>query len=222
MEPETLTIPNWRRFQHYKDRAPDWIKLHAMLLDNLQFRALPDASKAHLCAIWLLAARLHGAPDEDPQVPCEPGYISALTGCKITARSLQLLENAGFIVTASGVLAERLQTASPEKRREREEGEKRREREDAREVEIPLALSSNGFKTKWGEWLDYRREKRCPVSARAAKAQLAKLAEHPSTAAAVIDQSIANDWQGLFPEKVRGGKQAEPEIDWSKEQGVRL
>jgi hypothetical protein len=89
----------------------------------------------------------------------------------------------------------------------------------ASSVPIPEALAGNGFAEKWGEWLSYRSEKRKPVSEVAARKQLAQLSKDPSTAAAAIDQSIANDWQGLFPEKVRGKKADEP-VDWSKEQGA--
>jgi hypothetical protein len=89
----------------------------------------------------------------------------------------------------------------------------------ASSVPIPDALAGNGFAEKWGEWLTYRSEKRKPVSEVAARKQLAQLSKDPRTAAAAIDQSIANDWQGLFPEKVRGKKADEP-VDWSKEQGA--
>lgn len=54
---EYLSIPNWDDLQHYKDRTPPWIKLHNELLENYEFECLPDASKAHLLCIWLLASR---------------------------------------------------------------------------------------------------------------------------------------------------------------------
>jgi hypothetical protein len=52
-----LSIPNWENLQHYKDRTPPWIKLHNELLEDYEFECLPDASKAHLLCIWLLASR---------------------------------------------------------------------------------------------------------------------------------------------------------------------
>lgn len=52
-----LSIPNWGDLQHYKDRTPPWIKLHNELLEDYEFECLPDASKAHLLCIWLLASR---------------------------------------------------------------------------------------------------------------------------------------------------------------------
>lgn len=52
-----LSVKNWSDFQHYKDRTPPWIKLHNSLLDSYEFECLPDASKAHLLCIWMLASR---------------------------------------------------------------------------------------------------------------------------------------------------------------------
>lgn len=93
----------------------------------------------------------------------------------------------------------------------------------ARAVPVPdVLLTHNGFTEKWAEWLEYRQAKRKPVSEIAAKKQLKKLAENPSTASAAIDQAIASDWQGLFPDKQRRAAKEPEAIDWSKEEGVRI
>jgi hypothetical protein len=47
---------NWADLQHYKDRAPPWIKLHKKLLDNYEFQSLPVASRALAPMLWLLAS----------------------------------------------------------------------------------------------------------------------------------------------------------------------
>jgi hypothetical protein len=121
-----LRIRNWRKFQHYNKRRPDWIKLHAELLDNPEWRALDDRHKAHLSSIWLLAARLHSDPETDAEIPPDPKYLSALTGCGITDLTLESLVVAGFLDDASNMLAPCKQSASPEIRerdrvRDREE-----------------------------------------------------------------------------------------------------
>lgn len=51
-----LIAGGWADFQHYKDRAPPWIKLHKKLLDNYDFHCLPDASRALAPMLWLLAS----------------------------------------------------------------------------------------------------------------------------------------------------------------------
>ena len=58
------------------------------------------------------------------------------------------------------------------------------------------------FKKAWAEWEKYRRSKGKPISEFAAKAQAKKIAKEFGSvqqAIAAIDNSIANDWQGLFP-----------------------
>lgn len=59
-----LTPKNWTSFQHYKDRAPAWIKLHRGLLDNIEYyRLSPEAGKA-LPLVWLLASERDGIVPE--------------------------------------------------------------------------------------------------------------------------------------------------------------
>lgn len=54
----------------------------------------------------------------------------------------------------------------------------------------------------WADWVAYRRDKRKPISERAAKAQWASLSTLTfDQQAECIAVSIANDWQGLFPGK---------------------
>lgn len=49
-------VKDWKRFQHYNDRNPPWIRLHKDILDNFDFQCLPDASKALAPMMWLLAS----------------------------------------------------------------------------------------------------------------------------------------------------------------------
>jgi hypothetical protein len=85
-----LKVANWEEYQHYKDRNPPWIKLHNQLLDSYEFCSLPDASKAHLLAIWMLASRSNN------KLPHDAGWISR----KISASEpvdLDLLIESGFL-----------------------------------------------------------------------------------------------------------------------------
>lgn len=83
-------VVNLDRFQHYKDRNPPWIKLHASVLDHYEFSRLPDASKQHLMLIWLLASRT------DNKVVWDEAWV----GQRISATDpvdLSVLREAGFI-----------------------------------------------------------------------------------------------------------------------------
>jgi hypothetical protein len=65
-----LRVKKWAEFQHYRDRAPTWIKLYNRLLDDYAFIQLPEAAQAQLVKLWLLASR------NDNQIPDDPAFIS--------------------------------------------------------------------------------------------------------------------------------------------------
>lgn len=83
-------VKNWDNFQHYKDRNPPWIKLHNHLLDNYEFECLPDASKAHLLCIWMLASRTQN------KMPMDSKWIKRKIGASEDV-DLQILVKYGFI-----------------------------------------------------------------------------------------------------------------------------
>ena len=66
---DTFTIPNWREFQHYKDRNPPWIKLHYEILTSRTWVSLDDRSRVLAIACMLAASR------NDGKVPNDPAYI---------------------------------------------------------------------------------------------------------------------------------------------------
>jgi len=116
-------VKNFETFQHYKERRPVWIKLYNSLLDDYNFCCLPDASKMHLIAIWLLASRYHNS------IPWDEKWISGQISSNSPIR-LSELEQAGFIYkindvnAASNPLATCYQNASLETETETEIEEK--------------------------------------------------------------------------------------------------
>ena len=110
----TFSVVNFDKFQHYKDRRPPWIKLYNDTLSDYEFCKLPDASKAHLIAIWLLASRYNN------KIPADAEWLKA----QISAHEnvdLLALADAGFIEldqACSEMLAERKQSADTETERE--------------------------------------------------------------------------------------------------------
>lgn len=58
-KPETIKIVNWEKFQHYKRRNPPWIRLYRDVMDSDEWRSLPDAAKALLPELWLMASEGH-------------------------------------------------------------------------------------------------------------------------------------------------------------------
>ena len=74
-----------------------------------------------------------------------------------------------------------------------------------REVDISSPPASINHMA-WVEWIGYRAGKRKPVSPAAAKKQWETLSQHSHAAQAkYINESIANDYQGLFPPKSGDG-----------------
>ena len=122
--PEYFSVKSWDSFQHYKDRNPPWIKLHNHLLDNYEFECLPDASKAHLLCIWMLASRTQN------KMPMDPQWIKRKIGASSSV-DLNVLVEYGFIELIQELPSAEQGASKPlvseEERRGREEAEKSRE-----------------------------------------------------------------------------------------------
>lgn len=144
-----IATKNWKEFQHYKERAPSWIKLHKRLLDDFEFACLPVASRALAPMLWLLASEY-----EDGVITASMdgvAYRLRMTTAELE-NSLKPLVTSGFFVTDSDLLADCKQTASLEKEKELEkEGEggasaptpasPTKEKRTRRAAEIPLPPS---------------------------------------------------------------------------------
>lgn len=69
-----------------------------------------------------------------------------------------------------------------------------------------MVLPSTVNTDSWAEWCAYRSSKKKPITEKAAEKQIELLTQHPeSVQRQIIETSIANDYQGLFPPK-GGGK----------------
>jgi hypothetical protein len=122
-----LTVRNWSKFQHYKDRRPPWIKLHRTLLDDFDFIHLPFASQALAPRIWLLASE-----SDDGSIPDDPERLSFRLHCDVSVvvDVVNSLIAIGFLdgaLSDSGVLAPReqearLETEAEKRQRERQNG----------------------------------------------------------------------------------------------------
>src|SRR5690348_175256 len=137
----SLTPKNWKSFQHYKDRAPSWIKLHKGLLDDFAFSRLPVASRALAPLLWLLASEY-----DNGEIPCsfeEIAYRLRMPE-KEFMEALKPLIDAKFFSTASDVLAGPEQDASLEKDTNTEEEEE--EETESRSVAVaPRPSASDKF-----------------------------------------------------------------------------
>jgi len=69
-----VSVCNWSRFQHYKNRDPTWVKLHRSLLTDYAWSQLDDSAKGHLIGIWLMAAKLEN------RIPADPVWLANQIG----------------------------------------------------------------------------------------------------------------------------------------------
>ena len=128
----TFSVKDYQRFQHYKDRSPPWIKLYNSTLDDYDFGALPDATKYHLVAIWLLASRSAN------KIPYDAVWVAA----RINAREpvdLDLLVRAGFLLVDQALPTAEHHASTPQA--ERLSRERGRDREDDIVVEGRASVS---------------------------------------------------------------------------------
>lgn len=123
MSEPMLTVKNWDKFQHYKDRNPPWIKLYTDTFHRRDFNRLPDDSKLLAICIWTLAAR--EASCAKGSIPLDLDWIKMQCGLgsTVTESSLQVLISQGFLLCDSILLADCKQDAIPEERRVEKEGE---------------------------------------------------------------------------------------------------
>jgi len=106
-----IVVPNWREFQHYKDRDPRWIKAYTRLLSDAEYLALSFRLRGILHSIWLLYAASDGLVSGS-----SPAQLGRMLGADaVRTRDIESLNHAGFIrFSASKPLALRYQAASPE------------------------------------------------------------------------------------------------------------
>jgi len=70
---------------------------------------------------------------------------------------------------------------------------------------LPSSLDTPAFREAWTRWVQYRKERKSSLTPSTAAAQLRKLSDAgPETACGMIEQSIEQGWQGLFPLKEHG------------------
>src|SRR5262245_19780389 len=126
-----LSVKNFDKFQHYRDRAPVWIKLYRSLLRDYEFARLPDAARGQLLLIWLLAS------ETGNELPNDAAWIGRQIN-DTEPVNLELLIRSGFLVDTEKD-ASKSDSAVDEttlanllaQRREREEREKKREEGEA-------------------------------------------------------------------------------------------
>lgn len=95
-------VRNWKKYQHYKDRNPPWIKLHFELLASEDWVELDDASRVLAVACMLLASR---SELSDGSIPGNPAYIKRVAYLNSDPDFKPLIA-CGFLVSTAPVQAD--------------------------------------------------------------------------------------------------------------------
>ena len=131
-----LRPKGWDKFQHYKDRCPQWIKLHRDLLTDREFMCLPIASKAIAPLLWLLASE---SKDGTFDGSLDELQFRLHISRKDYEDGLKPLIDKGFFVLDGAMLAECLQDAIPERETETERETKKEKKENSnRGTRLPV------------------------------------------------------------------------------------
>lgn len=79
---------------------------------------------------------------------------------------------------------------------------------------LPQKLNTPEMQEKWLEWEAFRRQRKPAISEFAAKSQMKALAAlDVEEAMDAIDHSIANDYQGIFPDRIKKQKQKQKDYN---------
>lgn len=91
MKRRWIVIRNWDHFQHYKDRAPSWIKDYTEQLDDHAYLALTFHQRGVLENLRLQYARSRGC------LPLDLKMLNRKLAGDMKMESLEALKRAGFI-----------------------------------------------------------------------------------------------------------------------------
>lgn len=191
-----LQPKNWGVFQHYKDRCPPWIKLHRDLLNDRVFMRLPLASKAIAPLMWLLASEskdgiFDGSMDE------------LMFRLHISDKEYQqgvkpLIDN-GFFTVACGLLAERLQVATPETETEAERETEKETKKKATGVACPDFVDAQ----VWADFLSIRKAKKAPLTQTALKGIEREAKKAGWSLEKAISECVTRGWQSFKADWVK-------------------
>lgn len=190
-----------------------------------------------ICGMYTLHFALYGAEIPSSQ-PKPRDYRSPKTVWKYLAT----LQDLGMVTLKSGnrftvvtvVNWERYQSGKtenvqqPSNRRETEEKQastdKKVKKEKKAKKKPPQQMPTvpPELREIWADWTKARKEIGKPLTATAAKRQLKTLGEFDTeTAIQIIELSIMNNWQGIFPDRFRKPSQAKPTKTTAERLGIR-
>ena len=147
-----MQIRNWKKFQHFKDRKPPWVKLYRDILDDLDWHELDATASKVLIMCWLIASE-----DDGRLPPVKTLAFSLRMSEKQTNDCLNKLSH-WLEQDDISVISDRYQSDSLETETETETKKEKK----ATSVAMPNGISQS----VWEDYKTLRKAKKAPVTQR--------------------------------------------------------
>lgn len=134
-----LKIKNWKRFQHFTDRKPPWVKLYRDLLDDIKWHELDSDSAKHLVMMWLIASEMNGELPSIKELAFRLRTTEKLMKSTVSKLAHWLVQDDINVISDANLISERCQddiNAIPLARSQETETEKEKEKETETEESV--------------------------------------------------------------------------------------
>lgn len=212
-----IKIRNWHKFQHFKDRKPPWIKLYRDILDDILWHELDSDAAKCLVSFWLIASEHDGYLPTTKELAFRLRTTEKSIKSNISKLSAWLEQDDISVISDNNAISAGYQETRLETERETETYKQETEPRFALPDWVPLE--------NWNGFVEMRKKSKSAFTERAKAllvAQLFSLVEAGGNAAAILDQSTANGWKGVFAVKASGnGGNGAAAAWWSSNEGIQ-
>ena len=181
-----MQIKNWKKFQHFKDRKPPWVKLYRDVLDDIEWYELDPLASKVLVMCWLIAS------EDDGRLPSAKTLAFRLRMTeKQTNDCLNKLSH-WLEQDDINAISERYQDDSLETETETETKKK------ATVVATPDGVSQS----VWDDFKTLRKAKKAPITQRAIDGLIAEANKAGWSLEQALTECCVRGWQAFKAEWV--------------------
>jgi len=195
-----MQIKNWKKFQHFKDRKPPWVKLYRDVLDDLEWYELDPLASKVLVMCWLIAS------EDDGKLP--PAKTLAFRLRMTEKQTIDCLNKLSHWLEQDDIslISERYQSDSLETETETETETEKEKETEAKQRTKGSRLSADWVLPK--EWADWARQERPDLDLRSVGEQF-----RDYWSAKAGSGATKLDWQATWRNWVRNQKQSYKPVD---------
>lgn len=193
-------IKNWKKFQHYKDRNPPWIKLHESVLASADWVMLDNDGRVLAIASMLVAAKNDNQIDTSEAGRAymqRVAYLPSLPDFKPLIDCGFLVPHQDEMQADASTCKRMLADARPEERRaETEQSKTEKKKTATKAVDKPEDIEPQ----VWQDFLDLRRQKKAKLTVTAwdrIRKELDKGKAQGYTPNDMLSEAVASGWQAF-------------------------